>query len=301
MAAPASLSKRVSRRWSTVRSRSACASAVARRRIGMFARQWYGKVDEVVVVDDHITGVLSEHQAGKLLGAGDTGIKMKGRRSTPGRYFHVAKPGTGWGGADISDPLEIVAGFDPSKVAWPAWTMLMVSTTGEQHAFYRLDESLEPVESAAAGESAAFRSERNPRDCEPACAQCCSWAVPAARWRAGAPRNSRAPDPLGAPGVDPRQLRRAPVSSGRGRHHLHGRCPLLPDNGFGYLPTPAIVAPIESPCGSTTMPALGGHIDHVRPLCDILAQRTKATRGEQRRRQYRHGAQRESVTAAEPP
>jgi len=28
----------------------------------MFAKQWQGKVDEVVVFDDHITGVLSEHQ-----------------------------------------------------------------------------------------------------------------------------------------------------------------------------------------------------------------------------------------------
>ncbi len=43
--------------------RVGCGSAT----IGMFARQWVGEVDEVVVVDDHITGVLSEHQAGKLL------------------------------------------------------------------------------------------------------------------------------------------------------------------------------------------------------------------------------------------
>ena len=55
----------------------------------MFARQWHGKVDEVVVVDDHITGVLSEHQAGKLLGIAETGIRMKGRRSTPGRYLRL--------------------------------------------------------------------------------------------------------------------------------------------------------------------------------------------------------------------
>ena len=68
------------------RMRVGCGSAT----IGMFAKQWGDKVDEVVVVDDHITGVLSEHQAGKLLGMRDTGIKMKGRRSTPGRYFHVA-------------------------------------------------------------------------------------------------------------------------------------------------------------------------------------------------------------------
>src|SRR5258708_22693198 len=75
------------------RMRVGCGSAT----IGMFAKQWHGKVDEVVVVDDHITGVLSEHQAGKLLDIPDTGIKMKGRRSTPGRYFQVAEPGTGWG------------------------------------------------------------------------------------------------------------------------------------------------------------------------------------------------------------
>src|SRR5437764_1223728 len=46
------------------RMRVGCGSAT----IGMFAQQWFGKVDEVVVVDDHITGVLSEHQAGKMLG-----------------------------------------------------------------------------------------------------------------------------------------------------------------------------------------------------------------------------------------
>src|ERR1700720_4043932 len=55
------------------RMRVGCGSAT----IGMFAKQWHGKVDEVVVVDDHITGVLSEHQAGKLLDIPDTGIKMK--------------------------------------------------------------------------------------------------------------------------------------------------------------------------------------------------------------------------------
>ncbi len=86
------------------RMRVGCGSAT----IGMFAKQWEGLVDEVVVVDDHITGVLSEHQAGKLLGIAETGIKLKGRRSTPGRYFQVAEPGTGWGGTDLTDPLAIL-------------------------------------------------------------------------------------------------------------------------------------------------------------------------------------------------
>ena len=65
------------------RMRVDCGSAT----IGMFASQWVGLVDEVVVVDDHITGVVSEHQAGKVLDWPDTGIRIKGRRSTPGRYF----------------------------------------------------------------------------------------------------------------------------------------------------------------------------------------------------------------------
>ena len=101
--------------------RVGCGSAT----IGMFATQWRGLVDEVVVVDDHITGVVSEHQAGKVLGWEDTGIKIVGRRSTPGRYFKVSEPGLGWGGmpdhlirqeiADGSLRPIAVDGFSPRR------------------------------------------------------------------------------------------------------------------------------------------------------------------------------------------
>ena len=122
------------------RMRVGCGSAT----IGMFAQQWYEHVDEVVVVDDHITGVLSEHQAGRYLDIPATGIKVKGRRSTPGRYFNVANPGTGWGGTDIEDPLTILDRFDPA-VARPGLTLLMIGTTGEHHAYFVLDDDLRPV------------------------------------------------------------------------------------------------------------------------------------------------------------
>ena len=84
--------------------RVGCGSAT----IGIFAKQWHGHVDEVIVVDEHITGMLSEHQAGRFLGMEPSGIRVRGRRSTPGRYFQVANPGHGWGGTDISNPLEII-------------------------------------------------------------------------------------------------------------------------------------------------------------------------------------------------
>ena len=120
--------------------RVGCGSAT----IGMFAVQWQGLVDEVVVVDDHITGVVSEHQAGKVLGWEPTGIKILGHRSTPGRYFKVSEPGLGWGGTKLTDPLQILGPWNPKKGARPGLRLLMVSTTGEEFAYYELDEALMP-------------------------------------------------------------------------------------------------------------------------------------------------------------
>ena len=136
------------------RMRVGCGSAT----IGIFAQQWFGEADEVVVVDDHITGVLSEHQAGKVLNMPPSGIKMSGRRSTPGRYFQVAEPGSGWGGTDIKDPLAIIEGFDP-EVAWPGMRLLMTSTTGEDAIYCVLDDDLRPVETDHVRNRRTFNSD----------------------------------------------------------------------------------------------------------------------------------------------
>ena len=101
------------------RMRVGCGSAA----IGIFAQQFSELADEVIVVDDHITGVLTEHQAGKCLGMRASGVLIGGRRSTPGRYFQVANPGTGWGGTDIADPLSIIESWDP-EVSWPGLRLL---------------------------------------------------------------------------------------------------------------------------------------------------------------------------------
>jgi hypothetical protein len=250
------------------RMRVGCGSAT----IGMFARQWYGRVDEVVVVDDHITGVLSEHQAGKLLGARETGIRMKGRRSTPGRYFHVAEPGSGWGGANISNPLDIVAGFNP-KVAWPGMTMLMVSTTGEQHAFYRLNEELKPIEEELP-ETLRLSVERVTENCEPALCSVLFMAGAGGSLRAGVTEN---PVRLTR---SVRQTLTTVTAGGAPVYVWPGGgitfmvdVTLLPKNAFGYVPTPAIVAPIEFTMRLDDYATLGGHVDEVRPLAEVLAQR----------------------------
>jgi hypothetical protein len=45
----------------------------------------------------------------------------------------------------------------------------------------------------------------------------------------------------------------------------------MPQNAFGYVPTPALVAPIEFTLKLADYAALGGHMSAVRPLSSIVA------------------------------
>ena len=222
------------------RMRVGCGSAT----IGMFAQQWYEHVDEVVVVDDHITGVLSEHQAGRYLDIPATGIKVKGRRSTPGRYFNVANPGTGWGGTDIEDPLTIIDRFDP-EVARPGLTLLMIGTTGEHHAYFVLDDELQPVP-APLPDVLRLSVERIRENCEPAMTSVLFMAGAGGSLRAGATVN-----PVALTRSVNQTLTRvtcggAPVYvwPGGGITFMVD-VTLVPPGAFGYVPTPALVAPLE--------------------------------------------------------
>ncbi len=243
------------------RMRVGCGSAT----VGMFASQWHNLVDEVVVVDDHITGVISEHQAGKVIGWAPTGIKIKGRRSTPGRYFKVADPGTGWGGTNIDDPLSILNAFDP-KVAKTGQSLLMVSTTGEQFAYYELDETLQPVQ-CDMPERLKASVERIGENCEPALCTVLFMGGAGGSLRAGVTEN-------------PVMLTRSVKQ--RLTHITCGGAPVyvwpgggitimvdvtqLPENAFGYVPTPALVVPIEFTLRREDYEAMGGHMRHVVPL-----------------------------------
>jgi 6-hydroxynicotinate reductase len=246
------------------RMRVGCGSAT----IGMFAKQWMGLVDEVVVVDDHITGVLSEHQAGKFLGVAETGVRINGHRSTPGRYFKVAQPGTGWGGTDLSDPLKILKAFDPKK-AWPGLRLLMVSTTGEHSAYFELDDRLMPVEKNLPP-ALRLSVERIEENCEPALSTVLFMAGAGGSLRAGVTEN-----PVRLTTSVKNAVTR--VTSGGAPCYVWpgGGITLmvdvtnLPDNAFGSVPTPALVGPIEFTMTKADYAALGGHMNHVRSLAEV--------------------------------
>ncbi len=248
------------------RMRVGCGSAT----IGMFASQWKGLVDEVVVVDDHITGVVSEHQAGKVIDWPDTGIRIKGRRSTPGRYFQVAAPGLGWGGTDITDPLTILNPWLEKKGARPGLTMLMVSTTGEQWGYYVLDEALVP-QPAPLPEPLRASVELIAENCEPALCTVMFMGGAGGSLRSGVTRN---PVRL----TRSVQARRTRVTIGGAEAYVWpgGGITVMadvtqtPGNAFGYVPTPALVAPLEFTCTREEFRALGGHDDAVRTVADVL-------------------------------
>ena len=247
------------------RMRVGCGSAT----VGIFAMQFEGKVDEVVVVDDHITGVLTEHQAGRCLDMRASGIRMSGRKSTPGRYFQVANPGTGWGGTDIADPLSIIEGWNPA-VAWPGLRLLMVSTTGEHAGWYVLDEALNPIEQAMPAEVRSI-VERIGENCEPSMTTVLFLGGAGGSLRAGVTDN---------PVLLTRAIKQALVNVTSGGAPVYVwpgggitymvDVTRMPDNSFGTVPTPAIVAPIEFSMKLADYLRLGGHMDHVRTLEDTL-------------------------------
>ena len=244
--------------------RVGCGSAT----IGMFARQWAPHVDEVVVVDDHITGVLSEHQAGKMLDMPPSGIRIRGAKSTPGRYFRVAEPGSGWGGTDIADPLSIVEGFRAPH-ARSGLRLLMVSTTGEQWAYFVLDEALVP-RPAELPEALRRSVERVAENCEPSLCTVLFTGGAGGSLRAGVTEN-----PIGLTRSVRAALTRVTCGGAPVWVWPGGGITIVVDvldvpvGAFGSVPTPALVAPIEFTMSRADYLAFGGHADAVRPIESI--------------------------------
>jgi 6-hydroxynicotinate reductase len=278
------------------RMRVGCGSAT----VGIFARQWVGLADEVVVVDDHITGVLTEHQAGRCLDMRPSGIQMHGRKSTPGRYFQVANPGTGWGGTDIADPLSIIEGWDPEE-SWPGLRLLMTSTTGEHASWYVLNEALEAVEQEM---PSAVRDavQRIGDNCEPSLSTVLFLCGAGGSLRAGVTEN---------PVLLTRAIKDALVNVTCGGAPAYvwpgGGITVMvdvmrmPDNSFGTVPTPAIVAPIEFSMKMDDYRALGGHMDYVRSLHDALQHGAWHNDGAPTARQLSHQPESNAWPLGNPP
>ena len=223
------------------RMRVGCGSAT----IGMFAKQWFGKVDEVVVVDDHITG-SSLRTSGWKASRRPRDRHQNERPPLDSRPLLSELPNPAQPGAAPISTIRSPS-WNPStqKSPGPDLRLLMVSTTGEHHAYFELDEI------CARGKRTPESAQRLRRPHQRKLRARPLHGPLHGRRRRLPPRRrhrkSRPPHPLRARRPHARHLRRRPrLRLARRRHHLHGRRDAAcPNNAFGYVPTPALVAPIE--------------------------------------------------------
>jgi hypothetical protein len=148
----------------------------------------------------------------------------------------------------------------------------MVSTTGEHRAYFELDEALRPVEEDlpnVLSESVA----RIKENCEPALSTVLFMGGAGGSLRAGVTENPVRLTHSVRDALTRVTCGGAPVYvwPGGGITFMVD-VSRMPNNAFGYVPTPALVAPIEFTLKRDDYAALGGHMDHVRSL-DSLAQR----------------------------
>ena len=255
------------------RMRVGCGSAAT----AMFAPYFARVADEVLVLDPGITGLFSEHMAGRAMGKTWSGITPVGRKSTIGRYFGEA--GQGLGGTCFTDPREAVASIDP-ELARPGTTLFVTDTTGESGFLFQLDQRLELVEAPLTAEARRVMElmQENAEE-----------SRVSALLMAGAGGSARS-------GVTkfPIKLTRA-VHQGLVRLTMGGAgvfllpgggitfavdVERLPERAVTWVPTPAMVAPIEYTMRREVYQQVEGHMEAIRARSEALSGRSVVTQQE---------------------
>ena len=151
----------------------------------------------------------------------------------------------------------------------------MVSTTGEQFAYYELDESLRPLEKELP-ETLKESVARIRENCEPALTTVLFMGGAGGSLRAGVTEN-----PVRLTESVKRRLTRVTCGGAPAYIWPGGGITFMvdvtrmPENAFGYVPTPALVAPIEFTLKRDDYAVLGGHVDYVRPLSEVLVEKER--------------------------
>ncbi len=249
------------------RMRVGCGSAVS----GLFAPYMAKAADEVIVLDGHITGLFSEHAAGKFIGKTRSGIMILGQKSTDGRYF--LNKGTGWGGTDIQNPLDVIKEIDKNRMREGS-TLLVTETTGRLYGFYRMKNG-QFVEDNMSPEAMEF-IEVLKDSCEPSTVSAIFAAGVGGSARAGVTTN-------------PVRLTRA-VHAGHVAITIGGAKPFIfPGGGINFIvdvgkikhgsiylsPTPSFVIPVEYTMTRETFKDIGGHVEAIKPVEDVLKHRKR--------------------------
>ena len=243
----------------SAKMRVGCGSAT----LGIFTPILKDAADEVVVLDAHITGLMSRHVAGNFAGVKPTGTALKFKQSTPGRYF--GDHGEGWGGTSITHPADVIDHIDMS-VGWPGMTVLITETTGQNGALFEVDDSGR-LSQIALTDKARFALETIADSCEPSRVSAVYTAGSGGSARAGVTRF-------------PVKLTQA-VHAGKAHLTVGGAGGFIwPGGGISFMvdvervkagsfywtPTPATICPLEYTMLVEDYEAMGGHMAAMKPF-----------------------------------
>ena len=239
--------------------RVGCGSAT----LGLFAPLLKQAADEVIILDSHLTSLMSEHAAGRFVDVKPSGVKLRFKQSTPGRYF--GDHGNGWGGTSITNPLDVIVDIDRG-VGWVGMQILITETTGQKACMFELvnDGSLQEI---PVSERAKKALEAISSSCEP--------SLVSAIYMGGAGGSARA-------GVTlyPVKLTEA-VHAGKANLTVGGAPTfILPGGGINFMvdvgrvktnffywtPTPATICPIEYTMVLKDYEEMGGHLQAMKPF-----------------------------------
>jgi NAD-dependent dihydropyrimidine dehydrogenase PreA subunit len=239
--------------------RVGCGSAT----MGLFAPLLKAAADEVIILDSHLTSLMSEHAAGVFAGARPTGLRLKFRMSTPGRYF--GDHGSGWGGTSIVNPVDVIAGVDQG-MARPGMRILITETTGRKAAMFELNDE-GGFKQIPMTETGARAVEAISSSCEP--------SRVSAMYMGGAGGSARA-----GVALYPVKLTKA-VHAAKANLTIGGApAYVMPGGGINFLvdvervkegsfswtPTPATICPIEYTMELKEYEEMGGHVEAMKPF-----------------------------------
>lgn len=239
--------------------RVGCGSAT----LGIFAPLLKEAADEAIILDAHVTGLMSEHVAGEYAGVKPTGVKLKFSQSTPGRYF--GDHGEGWGGTSVIDPLDIISSID-MDVAWAGMTILITETTGQNGAMFELGTD---------GTISKIPVSKNARAVLEAIEASCEPSLVSAIYTAGSGGSARA-------GVTKYPIKLTQAVHARKANLTVAGSPtfVMPGGGISFMvdvervkagsfywtPTPATICPVEYTMEKDEYENIGGHVEAMKPF-----------------------------------
>ncbi len=243
--------------------RVGCGSAT----IGMFAKRLSEVVDEAVILDYHVIGLLSEHMAGSDVGMKYSGVVPFGTKSTVGRYFGVH--GHGWGGTEVMDPKDAIISVD-MNLAKEGMKILVTETTGQKAAMFvvKADGTVESVDMSQEAMDAVNLIKNT-----------CEVSKTSIIYTGGTGGSARA-------GVVNFPKKLSDAVHNEDVYMTVGGAPafILPGGGINFMvdvakmvedattwvPTPATVAPVEYTMTREKYEELGGHVASIRSKKEIL-------------------------------